>query len=727
MISVLIASLGRPSLAETLASVARARVPAGETVEVIVADDGGEGRVAAVVAALPASSNLPAIRVVPVGAGNVSLARNACLDAARGDWLIFVDDDETVDAGWLEGHLSAARDFDADAVFGPVHPRYPEGTPAWFVAADPLFQDWHWQEDGRRVPHGRTGNTLVRRAALGDLRFDPVFGRSGGEDHDFFLRFAAAGGRMVVTDRARADETVPAERATPGYVLERAVRTGQLYARMRLAGRGPLHRLGFGLGAAVKFLGGLVVATVLRPVDPGRALRLRKRAATNLGKLRSLAGRPLMSAWDGEDEHGGGPSGGEAGEGCGATGAAPVLLHVSSDYLDPIRPPPITDAVVRLVDRTGDHRRIVVSLQRVVDPRRIARHDFGTVDRRRLIVLRYFAPPFGIGMAACQAIVAFRILRFLAAEGLRPDIVHTHRFTFEGIAGWLVARRLGAAFVASTRGEVERKVFRAKPTYRPLFRRMARDAARIFHVSAWFAEGFARHTGIDPGKVRTLPNIVLNARREIPEVAPEPVLVAPMSLRALDKKGLPDLIAGFARAGSALDGIRLEIIGEGPPEVRARVRAMIAAHRLEGRVELRDFMAHEALLDRLTRALGLAMPSHEETFGMVYLEALFAGIPILHTVGVGIDGHLDGLDVAVRVAVGDVEAIAAGLVRLVRDNPRLRAAIRAEAGVLHDRFAPAAIVGRYRAEIDAVMRERRGGKAETGGSGPAAADPLQVE
>ncbi len=295
MISVLIASLGRPSLAETLASVGRARIPAGESVEVIVADDSPDGRVARLVAGCSVPE---VVRVLPVGAGNVATARNACLDAARGDWLIFVDDDETVEVDWLEGHLSAARDFDADAVFGPVHPRYPEGTPAWFVAADPLFQDWRWQEDGRRVPHGRTGNTLVRRAAVGDLRFDRSFGRSGGEDHDFFLRFAAAGGRMVVTDRARVHETVPAQRATPAYVLDRATRTGQLYARLKLAGRGPLFHLGFGLGALVKYLGGLAVATLLRRFDLGRAFRLRKRAATNLGKLRGIAGAPLMSAWD---------------------------------------------------------------------------------------------------------------------------------------------------------------------------------------------------------------------------------------------------------------------------------------------------------------------------------------------------------------------------------------------------------------------------------------------
>lgn len=390
----------------------------------------------------------------------------------------------------------------------------------------------------------------------------------------------------------------------------------------------------------------------------------------------------------------------------------PLILHISSDYLDPIRPPPITDAVVRLVDRLTDHRQVVVSLQRVADPRRCLWRDFGEVDGRRLMVLRYFAPPFGLGMAACQAIVARRIARFLDAEHIVPDIVHTHRFTFEGITGWWLARRCAAAHYASMRGEVERKVFGSKPTYRPLFRKMARDAARVFHVSAWYRDGFERYTGIDPQKTGHLPNIVFNARPVIPLIAPKPLIVVPMSLRAIDKKGLPELLAAFARVRDRLPGIHLQIIGEGPDEAVARVHRLIADNDLADRASLSAFMPHEALLDHLSHALVMALPSHQETFGMVYSEALFAGTPILHGLGSGIDGYLDGLDVGVAVRPGKVNEIADGLVRLATDNARYRQAIAAAAPVLHDRLGPDATLARYRAAVaedSALVRARRRG------------------
>lgn len=294
MISVLIASIGRESLLETLRSVAAARVPEGQSVEIVIADDSKDGKVAALLAGEAFSLQL---RVIPVGAGNVAVARNAALDAAIGDYLIFVDDDEIVEPAWLEGHVSAAEDFSADAVFGPVFPIYPDGTPGWFVKADPLFVDSGWDDDGSVIPHGRTGNTLVRRSALGDLRFDPAFGRSGGEDYDLFRRFRDGGARMVVTSRARVHEYVPPHRARMAYVWQRARRGGQIYSWAQLKDGNWRVRLALiAEGACKTVLFGLV-GLVLVPFDLGRAIGWGKRAVANYGKFTAACGEALPPGW----------------------------------------------------------------------------------------------------------------------------------------------------------------------------------------------------------------------------------------------------------------------------------------------------------------------------------------------------------------------------------------------------------------------------------------------
>ncbi|MBU1174400.1 MAG: glycosyltransferase [Alphaproteobacteria bacterium] len=296
LISVLIASMGRASLRQTLESVARAQLPDGYSVEIVVADDSPDGAAGRIVA--QCAIGLP-LTLVPVGARNASIARNACLDGARGEWLAFVDDDETVDSLWLMGLVEAAREFAADGVFGPVRHLYPEGTPDWFGKADPMFYDLDWKRIGHRAATGHTANALIRHATLARLgmRFDAGFGRSGGEDDDLFRRMSAAGARLVVTDRAVVFEQVPAARATKAYIMIRAIRGGQTYGKITLRDLSGLGRLRFGLEALTKLVltgaGGLA----LYPFDRARAFRLRIRAAANWGKLLALTDAPLKSSW----------------------------------------------------------------------------------------------------------------------------------------------------------------------------------------------------------------------------------------------------------------------------------------------------------------------------------------------------------------------------------------------------------------------------------------------
>jgi succinoglycan biosynthesis protein ExoM len=293
-LTIMIASAGRASLTRTLQSLAAMDKPDGLTIDVVIADDSADGRVPGIVASLVTTPVLDAlpfpVRVVPVAARNVSLARNAALDAATGELLAMVDDDEWVAAGWLLRMLAALREFNADCVFGPVHPVYPAGTVDWIVKANPLHVDWGPR--GRRVQVGRSGNTLVRRAMItkAAARFDASLGRTGGEDTLFFHTLAQAGAVMIVTDDAMIHEEAPPARVNVAYFRHRAVRTGQIYGRFILATAAPSFgaQAKFYGGALLKASAGLAAATVLWPFNRAFALRFAMRGWMNVGKLREL-------------------------------------------------------------------------------------------------------------------------------------------------------------------------------------------------------------------------------------------------------------------------------------------------------------------------------------------------------------------------------------------------------------------------------------------------------
>jgi succinoglycan biosynthesis protein ExoM len=290
-----IASLGRPCLSRTLASLCAIEVPPFLSIDIVVADDDKGGQATERVAG-GTPWGLP-VRALPVAAGNISIARNACLDAAHGDWLAFVDDDEWVDSDWLIRLFAAQKDFGADVVVGPVFPEYPPGTPDWLVEANPAFVDWGGR--GKRLDTGRSGNVLIRRSVIGDNRFDPRLGKTGGEDTDFFNRLHRAGAVIVAADDACAYEEVPVARLEPTYIRRRAMRSGQSYAQFRLgeqAGR-PLAKALFYLDAAAKSLAAFAMSVALRPVRRDRSFKLEQRGWMNLGKVRQITGRDLPSMY----------------------------------------------------------------------------------------------------------------------------------------------------------------------------------------------------------------------------------------------------------------------------------------------------------------------------------------------------------------------------------------------------------------------------------------------
>ncbi len=295
-IFVAIASIGRPSLIVTLRSLAALPERENSTLEILIADDSRNGAVAELLAKHPVKDLK--IRILGVHSGNISTARNALLDAAKGDWLIFVDDDEWVEPDWLERLFACQEDFDADVVIGPVRPEYPEDAPGWIRKANPLYHDWGHR--GKRLQTGRGGNTLVRTGLIRELnlRFDEVYGRTGGEDTQFFATAATRGARIFATDDAIAHEHVPPERLTTAYILSRAVRSGQSYAQMRLNTRhGFVWRSIFAADAFLKYCVAGLLAISTRLFDRARSFRMRQKAALNAGKLRAVLDLPLAELY----------------------------------------------------------------------------------------------------------------------------------------------------------------------------------------------------------------------------------------------------------------------------------------------------------------------------------------------------------------------------------------------------------------------------------------------
>ncbi len=230
-VDVCIATCKRPHLLRPLLeSLACQRLSSRVTVRIIVVDNDRSESARAVVHDFAERSPWPVIYDVEPER-NISLARNRSVSLANGDFLAFIDDDETAEPDWLAELLGAMERYGADVVCGPVLPALPPGAPAW-ACGGKVFERPRYPS-GTSLATGGTGNMLadVRTVKRYPVPFDPAYGRSGGEDHDLCRRILRDGGRIVWCDSALVREFLGTERLTLGYLALRSLNGGRVFAR----------------------------------------------------------------------------------------------------------------------------------------------------------------------------------------------------------------------------------------------------------------------------------------------------------------------------------------------------------------------------------------------------------------------------------------------------------------------------------------------------------------
>ncbi|MCW1401087.1 glycosyltransferase [Novosphingobium sp. MW5] len=152
-------------------------------------------------------------------------------------------------------------------------------------------------------------------------------------------------------------------------------------------------------------------------------------------------------------------------------------------------------------------------------------------------------------------------------------------------------------------------------------------------------------------------------------MAPEPGsgLVSAFHLHNYRLKNLPRLASAVRLARQTEPAIDFTLYGGGDQGTMARVHAHCGAD-----IAMGGHVPGEELSLRLHAARGFAMPSLRESFGLVFVEALMAGTPILYPRGAAVDGWFDGCSFALPVDPRDTAAIASALLMLHRDEDRLK-------------------------------------------------------
>jgi len=228
-LSVAIPTYNRASrLRETLAGIARQDYPSGHW-EVLVIDNNSTDNTAAVVAEFAGQN--PAPRYLKEGRQGLDFARNRAIAEAKGDVIVFADDDILVETNWL---TEINRPFATDdagaiaAVGGEVIPVFPDGLPPWVA-------EWHaplaFRLDAGPLPSRQSpmgANLAIRRSVFGSIgQFHTALDRAAGNyfsggDAEMIRRIRSAGLGVWFAPAAAVRHQMPASRTTFRYAVRHA-------------------------------------------------------------------------------------------------------------------------------------------------------------------------------------------------------------------------------------------------------------------------------------------------------------------------------------------------------------------------------------------------------------------------------------------------------------------------------------------------------------------------
>lgn len=250
---------------------------------------------------------------------------------------------------------------------------------------------------------------------------------------------------------------------------------------------------------------------------------------------------------------------------------------------------------------------------------------------------------------------------------LRPDVLHAHWWFPGGVVAAVASLVTGTPLVITLHGS---DVHIAE---RPGLRKLARLTLRRATVVGVVSEALRREAidllNVPPAKVVVLRMPVRMPAPAVHEPPPDP---PPLRLVAVGRlareKGLGVLLDALAH----IEGAELDVFGDGPAAGELRA----GASALGGRVRFHGARPRAEIAHALGGAHALVAPSLREGLGMVALEALAVGRPVIAS-GVGglVETVVDGDD-GILVPPGDPVALAAALRRLPLPPPKAAAVAR---------------------------------------------------
>ena len=255
------------------------------------------------------------------------------------------------------------------------------------------------------------------------------------------------------------------------------------------------------------------------------------------------------------------------------------------------------------------------------------------------------------------------------------QLIHATVEPYALLAGWCAGRR---PYILTGHGSYVNGLLKLPGMRGSLYQRAFLGAARVVCVSRYTEGQLLAHLPL----LRSC--VILNGVDSAPfaDMNPAPAADRPPTVLAVGavkpRKGILPLVEAIAVAREGIPDLRCVVIGEtvSSPGYVSQVRAAIERHSLADAVKIMGAVDEQTLLANYASADLFCLPTQQvnddfEGFGLVYLEAGLAGLPVIATDAGGVaEVVVDGVTGLLLPAAEVAERLPAAIVSLLEDRER---------------------------------------------------------
>lgn len=303
--------------------------------------------------------------------------------------------------------------------------------------------------------------------------------------------------------------------------------------------------------------------------------------------------------------------------------------------------------------------------------------------------------------------------RYMRRAAATFDVAHIHAcHNLPGVIAAAELSRAGVPYVVSPNGTavpIERRILAKRLFALSAGRSILPEAARVVAVSQAETRQL-RVIGLSEAAIAQIPNpldtsefdCAVDADRFRTRMHTGNAPIVLYLGKLTPRKGVADLVRAFAQLDTTSAVL---IIAGNDMGTRRSLESLVKSLRLSTRVIFTGLISGHARLEALAAATVVAYPSRDEIFGLVPLEALHCGTPVVVCDDSGCGEVISSVGGGQTIPHGDINRLAAAIEDVLVDEQGWRARAREAATTVRQRFGSDAVCDQLESLYTTVIEE----------------------